>query len=381
MRYRGKRLLKTGMGSFGLSDMETFWDTRYNMKATLAWNKTTVVLAFRGTASWANAFSDLKVWRVAHEPVRGAFWLGTRPLVHKGFFQLWTSSFGRQVLAHLRQLFKENKVEPDARVCLTGHSLGGALAQLAAHDIALQFPLCRLQAYLFGSPRPGNHAFAQELTAMVPDMWSVVEERDPVTRAGKFFVMMKRPGHRVLLNQRGELVVRPNALELQILEPTRVAHHMNISYRSAMLAVCLAQFSTHGMKNGASGILELASSPFVRDDLKHDGLDFHRLRKIYKWGAVGSSRIAPPTPQELRQLLSGTNSLQQSKRYRWKPKPAQRPWAKEKRLTLRTLLSYRTALQEDQPNQAINNTTASMSTAESIDDAKAGRMRRIGNST
>lgn len=62
MRYRGKRLLKTGMGSFGLSDMETFWDTRYNMKATLAWNKTTVVLAFRGTASWANAFSDLKAW-------------------------------------------------------------------------------------------------------------------------------------------------------------------------------------------------------------------------------------------------------------------------------------------------------------------------------
>lgn len=56
-----------------------------------------------------------------------------------------------------------------------GHSLGGALAQLAAHDIARAaeargLARCsqqepgglRLTCYTFGSPRVGNHAFARE---------------------------------------------------------------------------------------------------------------------------------------------------------------------------------------------------------------------------
>ncbi len=48
-----------------------------------------------------------------------------------------------------------------------GHSLGGALAQLAAHDIARAAEGCgktvRVGCYTYGSPRVGNHAFAREL--------------------------------------------------------------------------------------------------------------------------------------------------------------------------------------------------------------------------
>ncbi len=49
---------------------------------------------------------------------------------------------------------------------LAGHSLGGALAQLAAHDIAREAQSCgktvRVGCYTYGSPRVGNHAFARE---------------------------------------------------------------------------------------------------------------------------------------------------------------------------------------------------------------------------
>lgn len=83
-RARGERLLRTAMGHFGLTDLETFWDRQLDTKALLGWNAQTVVLAFRGTASMRNACSDMKVWRMAHEPIRGAFWLGTRPMVHTG---------------------------------------------------------------------------------------------------------------------------------------------------------------------------------------------------------------------------------------------------------------------------------------------------------
>ncbi len=51
--------------------------------------------------------------------------------------------------------------------CLTwpcmhaGHSLGGALATLAAFDIRTAFGFKDLQVYTYGAPRTGNHAFAR----------------------------------------------------------------------------------------------------------------------------------------------------------------------------------------------------------------------------
>ena len=44
-----------------------------------------------------------QVWRMAHEPVRGVLWVGTRPMVHSGFYLNWTSKgLNRQVLSHLQ---------------------------------------------------------------------------------------------------------------------------------------------------------------------------------------------------------------------------------------------------------------------------------------
>ena len=42
-----------------------------------------------------------------------------------------------------------------------GHSLGGALALLAAYDIKEKFKFQHLSVHTFGAPRVGNHAFAR----------------------------------------------------------------------------------------------------------------------------------------------------------------------------------------------------------------------------
>ena len=62
-----------------------------------------------------------------------------------------------------------------------GHSLGGALATLAAHSFATRALELGAQpavtCYTFGSPRAGNPAFAREYTQLVPDTWHVINDQ------------------------------------------------------------------------------------------------------------------------------------------------------------------------------------------------------------
>ena len=58
------------------------------------------------------------------------------------------------------------------QILITGHSLGGALATLAAYDIetaaAAQSPIrVHCMVYSFGAPRVGNHAFARDYRRVV----------------------------------------------------------------------------------------------------------------------------------------------------------------------------------------------------------------------
>ena len=61
--------------------------------------------------------------------------------------------------------------------CCAGHSLGGALATLAAHDLQAEFRFQHLHCYTFGAPRTGNHAFAAESSRLVPETWHIINDR------------------------------------------------------------------------------------------------------------------------------------------------------------------------------------------------------------
>ena len=54
------------MALYGLTDSELFWDQGSDTKMLMAWSRTCVVCAFRGTASLSNAMSDLQVCRLLH---------------------------------------------------------------------------------------------------------------------------------------------------------------------------------------------------------------------------------------------------------------------------------------------------------------------------
>jgi hypothetical protein len=60
---------------------------------------------------------------------------------------------------------------------LAGHSLGGALAVLAAFHIQDLHRLPHICCYTFGAPRTGNAAFANEYARLVPETFHVINDR------------------------------------------------------------------------------------------------------------------------------------------------------------------------------------------------------------
>lgn len=64
------------------------------------------------------------------------------------------------------------------KVQTTGHSMGGALANLAALDLAVAG--YNVEMYTFGQPRVGNPAYAKYHKSKVPNQFRVVHYRDPV---------------------------------------------------------------------------------------------------------------------------------------------------------------------------------------------------------
>ena len=67
------------------------------------------------------------------------------------------------------------------QIYCTGHSLGGALATLAAYDISRAMEWVnrptKVICYTFGAPRLGNYAFAETYNRLVPETWNVVNDQ------------------------------------------------------------------------------------------------------------------------------------------------------------------------------------------------------------
>ena len=53
--------LPTALGLYGLTHSELLWELQLDTRCLLGWNNSKIVLAFRGTASISNAWSDLQV--------------------------------------------------------------------------------------------------------------------------------------------------------------------------------------------------------------------------------------------------------------------------------------------------------------------------------
>ncbi|PHH84102.1 hypothetical protein CDD83_2472 [Cordyceps sp. RAO-2017] len=160
-----------------------------------------LIVAFRGTYSITNTVVDLSTVPQRYVPYPapddgddGNNGPPKRPrhecancTVHMGFFESWRNA-REVVLPELKALRARHPTLP---VHLVGHSLGGAVACLAALELKLSLGWDQVRVTTFGEPRVGNHqlarfidrAFGLDAAGPDPASWPyrrVTHSQDPV---------------------------------------------------------------------------------------------------------------------------------------------------------------------------------------------------------
>ncbi|EGZ29962.1 hypothetical protein PHYSODRAFT_349422 [Phytophthora sojae] len=230
--------------------------------AVVAWSQDDhrrLVISFRGTTSKENWRSNLRAdQHVLWIKSRGLRWRRSclekvkdvaakipllnmaLPRVHRGFWIAY-ESVRDQLKEVTRLILDEN---PGVSVYITGHSMGGALAVLAAYDLAVNFSI-KVNMYNFGGPRVGNPSFRQHYDSCVPTSYRVVMDGDIVPGWPKFWGLYQHIGTEISLDVAGNLIVDPSFVERHLHHSSRrktTMHGTNV-YRVS-IAKCLENLTT-----------------------------------------------------------------------------------------------------------------------------------------
>jgi hypothetical protein len=131
--------------------------------------KRDLVLSFRGTKTLADGLTN------ATANPRGT---QSGELVHNGFQGTFNS-----MVPEIRAFVKNSKSDKLINIHCVGHSLGGALATLAANWLKSSPEIkAKVHLYTFGAPRVGGKSFSMNATQRVDSIFRCVNGADPVPK-------------------------------------------------------------------------------------------------------------------------------------------------------------------------------------------------------
>lgn len=128
-----------------------------------------IVLSLRGSSSIQNFVTDVLFTQLPCDLTAGC-------LAHAGFYTAWNEIS----VPILTAVGSAAALHPNYDIVVTGHSLGGAVATLAAAYLRAGGHSADL--YTYGSPRVGNLAFASYVTNQAGAEYRVTHADDPVPR-------------------------------------------------------------------------------------------------------------------------------------------------------------------------------------------------------
>lgn len=124
-----------------------------------------IIVTFRGTRTFEDNESDQDLFQIPYPFARNA------GKTHRGFTCIYQS-------ARSGLLDELHKLSPAKKLFVAGHSLGGALAVLAALDLAVNTRFKNLFVYTYGSPRVGDPVFASTFNYMVKNSIRIANVHD-----------------------------------------------------------------------------------------------------------------------------------------------------------------------------------------------------------
>lgn len=111
-----------------------------------------IIIAFRGTITKINMVQNFKLDLIPYSACSST--ASSKCKVHKGFLETYDTA--KQYVLHNFKLF--HNLYPNAKIYVTGYSLGAAQASLCAVELSLLGHQVNLMT--FGSPRVGSKEFA-----------------------------------------------------------------------------------------------------------------------------------------------------------------------------------------------------------------------------
>ena len=180
------------------------------------------------------------------------------PRVHEGFWDAYCSVREEMLCALMiairEQYYFIQDYKYPIQICLCGHSLGGALAALAALEVSLNLhdiisiaiphlvdiKLPTVQLYTYGTPRVGNTYFASMLNSCIKNYYRLEVDGDIFTRMPKLLGLYRHAGKLVLIDSEksGCFIVQPSIVELQLFRhgtQNTTCHHL-CHYRDCLEA-------------------------------------------------------------------------------------------------------------------------------------------------
>ena len=131
------------------------------------------MISFRGSHNVEDWYDDLDATQVSYPNVSGGY-------VHEGFYDAW-KELKPSIMSATKTLMEQNQGIP---ILVTGHSLGAALAQLCAIDVAnLDNQLSNsslIYLYTYGSPRWGNNVMTDHFDNVTGYHFRLMNDKDIV---------------------------------------------------------------------------------------------------------------------------------------------------------------------------------------------------------
>ncbi|RYZ43122.1 MAG: lipase family protein [Myxococcaceae bacterium] len=143
---------------------------------------TTAMLALRGTVTAADTRADEEYATTSFVPYSGAA-MSPVPQVHGGFWSIYTGTGGSVTTSMQAQVFAWLAANNIQKLYVTGHSLGGGLAEFLALDLAVSQSSLSTTTVTFAAPKAGlgdswGTAYARYVTS--PATVRVVNQYDVV---------------------------------------------------------------------------------------------------------------------------------------------------------------------------------------------------------